>query len=121
MRVSVTLLSLALTAAVFSTMPAGARQAAADQSTTKAAAKDTKWQGHVVRIDKDNSMIDIHGGAAPSDVARKVAYDSSTEWTKLGKPSTQDAVTNDAFIIILGKVDDKGEMHATRIDLRNPR
>src|SRR5437762_1516765 len=34
MRVSVTLLSLALTAAVFSTMPAGARQAAADQSTT---------------------------------------------------------------------------------------
>jgi hypothetical protein len=121
MKVSVTVLSLALTAAVFSAIPASARQAAADQSAMKPAAKETKWQGHVVRIDKDNSMIDIHGGAAPSDVARKVAFDSSTEWTKLGKPSKQEAVTNDAFIIILGQVDDKGVMHATRIDLRNPR
>jgi hypothetical protein len=121
MKISVALLAFALTAAVLNGTPAGARQAAADQSTMKPAAKETKWQGHIVRINKDNSMIDIHGGAAPSDVARKVAYDSSTEWTKLGKPSKQDEVTNDAFIIILGNVDDKGVMHATRIDLRNPR
>jgi hypothetical protein len=121
MKVPVTLLFLALTAAAFNAMPAAARQAAADQPTAKAAAKETKWQGHVVRIDKEHSMIDLRGGAAPSKDARKVAFDGSTEWTKLSKPSQQDAVTDGAFIIILGHVDDKGVMHATRVDLRNPR
>jgi len=121
MKVPVTLLFLALTAAAFSAMPAGARQAAADQPAAKTAAKQTKWQGHVVRIDKEHSMIDIHGGPAPSQDARKIAFDGSTEWTKLGKPSQQDAVTDGAFIIVLGHVDDQGVLHATRVDLRNPR
>ncbi len=121
MKVPVTLLFLVLAGTVFSAMPAGARQAAAGQMPAKAAAKDTKWQGHVVRIDKEHSMIDIHGGAAPSNDARKVAFDGSTEWTKGGKASQQDAVTDGAFIIIMGHVDDQGVMHATRIDLRLPR
>ncbi len=121
MKVPLTLLFLAFTAAAFSAMPAGARQAAADQPSAKAAAKETKWQGHVVRIDKEHSMIDLRGGPAPSKSIRKIAYDGSTEWTKLAKPSQQDAVTDGAFIIVLGHVDDKGILHATRVDLRNPR
>jgi len=119
MKVPVTLLCLMLAGTAFNAIPAGARQA--DQSAMKAAAKETKWQGHVVRIDKDNSMIDIHGGPAPSKESRKVAFDGSTEWTKGGKPSQQDAVTDGAFIIIMGHVDDKGVLHATRVDLRAPR
>ncbi len=118
MKVPVTLLSLALVAAVFSAVPAGARQ---DAAQAKAAAKETKWQGHVVRIDKEHSMIDLNGGPAPSKEARKVAYDSATEWTKLGKPSQPDAVKEGSFVILLGHVDDKGVLHATRVDLRHPR
>jgi len=51
----------------------------------------------------------------------KVAYDSSTEWTNLGKPGKQDEVKEGSFVIVLGHVDDKGVLHARRIDLRLPR
>lgn len=127
MKVSVTLLSLALAGAVFSAVPAGAQQAAAGEKNTQASTtetketKETKWQGHVIRIDKDHSMIDIRGGSAPSNDPRKVAYDSSTEWTKLGKPSERDEVKEGSFVIMLGHLDHKGVLHATRIDLRRPR
>jgi len=118
MKVPVILLSLALAGALLSAIPAGARQ---DAAPSKAATKETKWQGHVVRIDKEHSMIDLHGGPSPSTDARKVAYDDSTEWTKLSKPAQMDEVKESAFVIIMGHVDDKGVMHAKRIDLRLPR
>ena len=121
MKVSVTLLSLALAGAVFSAVPAGAQEGAAGEKKTQASTKETKWQGHVIRIDKDHSMIDIRGGSAPSHDPRKVAFDSSTEWTKLGKPSQQDEVKEGSFIIVLGHVEHNGVLHATRIDLRLPR
>jgi len=112
MKGSLTLLSLVLAGVVFAAMPAGANQAAK---------KETKWQGTVLRIYKDLSQMDIRGGPAPSKETRKVAYDSSTAWTKLGKPGQQDDVKEGSFVIVLGKVDDSGVLHATRIDLRLPR
>ncbi len=108
MKVSLTLLSLALAGAVFAAMPADANQAAAEKKEAPAAKKETKWQGHVVRIYKDLSQMDISGGPAPSKAIRKVAYDNSTEWTKLGKPGQQDEVKEGSFVILLGQVDDKG-------------
>src|SRR6267143_4872621 len=59
MKVCTTLLSLALAGAVFAAMPAGANQAAAETKKAPAAKKETKWQGHVVRIYKDLSQMDI--------------------------------------------------------------
>jgi len=121
MKVPVTFLSLVLAGAVFAAMPATANQAAAEKKAAPAAKKETKWQGHVVRIYKDESQMDIRGGAAPSQDLRKIAYDKSTEWTKRGKPGQQDEVKEGSFVIVLGQVDDKGTLHATRIDLRLPR
>jgi hypothetical protein len=118
MKVPVILLSLALTGGLFQAIPAKAGQAAAEK---KPAAKEMKWQGHVVRIDKEHSMIDLRGGPAPSKASRKVAYDTSTEWTKLGKPGQMDEVKEGSFVIILGHVDEKGVLQASRIDLRLPR
>jgi hypothetical protein len=119
MKGSLTLLSLVLAGAVFAAMPASGRQAA---SETKAApaAKEKKAQGNVVRIYKDESQMDIRG-TSPSGTVRKIAYDSSTQWTKGGKPGQQDEVKEGSFVIVLGKVDDKGVLHATRVDLRLPR
>jgi hypothetical protein len=48
-------------------------------------------------------------------------YDSSTQWTNGGKPGQQEDVKTGSFIIVLGKVDADGVLHATRIDLRAPR
>jgi len=122
MKVPLSLLSLVLAGAVFAAMPAGAKQATAETKQAPAAKKETKWQGHVVRIYKDLSQMDIRGGVnAHSEDVRKVAYDSATEWTKLGKPGQMDEVKEGSFVIILGQIDDKGALHAKRIDLRLPR
>jgi hypothetical protein len=121
MKGSLTLLSLVLAGAVFVAMPVSANQAA-DKKEASAAKKETKWQGHVVRIYKDESQMDIRGGVnTRSEDLRKIAYDSSTEWTKLGKPGQRDEVKEGSFVIVLGHVDDKGVLHAKRVDLRLPR
>jgi hypothetical protein len=121
MKVPATLFSLVLVGALFAAVSTDANQAAAEKKEAPAAKKETKWQGHVVRIYKDLSQMDIRGGSAPSKDTRKVAYDSSTQWTKLGKPGQQDEVKEGSFVILLGQVDDKGVLHATHIDLRLPR
>ena len=122
MKVPLSLLSLVLAGAVFAAMPAGAKQATAETKQAPAAKKETKWQGHVVRIYKDLSQMDIRGGVnTRSEDVRKIAYDSATEWTKLGKPGQMDEVKEGSFVIILGQIDDKGVLHAKRIDLRLPR
>jgi hypothetical protein len=121
MKVPVILLSLVFAGAVFAAIPVGANQAATQTKEAPAAQKETKWQGTVIRIYKDLSTMDIRGGPPPSKEQRKVAYDDSTEWTKVGKPGKQDEVKEGSFVIVLGHVDDKGVLHATRIDLRLPR
>ena len=121
MKVPVTLLALVLAGSAFAAMPAGAAQEAAEKKDAPAAKKETQWQGNVIRFNKDQSTLDIHGGPAPSTELRKVAYDSSTHWTKQGKPGQQDEVKEGSFVILLGHVDDSGVLHATRIDLRRPR
>jgi isopentenyl phosphate kinase len=122
MKVSLSLLSLVLAAAVFAAIPAGANQAAAESKQAPAAKKETKWQGHVIRISKDLSQMDMRGGInSKAEDMRKVAYDTSTEWTKGGKPGEMDEVKEGSFVIVLGHVDDKGVLHATRVDLRLPR
>jgi len=118
MKVPKVLLALALAGAVFAALPARAFQAPA---AAPSAAKEVKWQGTVVRIDKDHSMITIHGGPPSSHDTREVVYDSSTVWTKVGQPVQQDEVKTDSFVIFLGTVDSKGILHATRIDLRMPK
>jgi len=122
MKVCTTLLSLVLAGAVFAAMPAGANQAAAENKKAPAAKKETKWQGHVVRIYKDLSQMDLRDAkTSTAEHLRKVAYDDSTEWTKLGKPGKQDEVKEGSFVIVLGHVDEKGVLHAKRVDLRLPR
>jgi len=85
-------------------------------------AKETKWQGHIVRINKEESTIDLRGGLKNMDSdEKKISYDSSTHWTKLGKPAEESEFKEGSFIIVLGHVDDKGVLRASRIDLRLPR
>src|ERR1700675_5138003 len=115
MKVPLTLLSLVLAGLVFAAMPAGATQEAAEKKDAPAAQKETQWQGNVIRFYKDKSMLEIHGGVAPSSDLRKVAYDSSTQWTKGGKPGQQDEVKQGSFVIVLGQVDDKRVLQASRI------
>jgi hypothetical protein len=91
----------------------------ADSATT---AKEDRWQGHILRINKGTSTIDIRGGRKNLDQAqRTIHYDQSTEWTKLGKPSDMSEFKEGSFVIVLGQSDKNGAFHASRIDLRLPR
>ena len=86
------------------------------------AAKETKWQGTIIHMLKDQSMMDIRGGATANDSHMlKVAFDGSTQWTKQSKPAEQSEFKEGSFVIVLGKIDDKGILHASHIDLRLPR
>ena len=91
-----------------------------DEKTT--AGKESRWQGHIVRVDKKDSRLVVRGGQGNMEsIERQVYYDSSTEWTKLGKPAEQNEFKEGSFVIVLGHADKKGVFHATRVDLRLPR
>ena len=75
MKVPLTLLSLVFAGLVLAAMPAGATQEAAEKKDAPAAKKETQWQGNVIRFYKDQSMLEIRGGAAPSS-------DSSRGWAR---------------------------------------
>jgi hypothetical protein len=119
MKIAVMLLALVFAGVAFDTHPTSA---SANGQEKKTPAKETKWQGTVLRIYKDQSMMDIRGGVtADSADVRKIAYDSSTQWTKQNKPGDMADVKEGSFVIAVGQIDDKGVLHATRIDLRLPR
>ena len=124
MKVPVTLLSLVFVGLVFAAPPAGVTQEAAEKKDAPAAQKETQWQGHVVRINKDQSMMEIRGGSAPSKDLRKVSYDSSTQWTSQEHHSKTvnniDAsqVKDNDRVICLGTWDKDGVLHASSCSKR---
>jgi hypothetical protein len=120
MKIALLVVSLVFAGIMMASHPISAD---ARQEKTAAQAKETKWQGTVLRINKDQSMLDIRGGETPNAAdTRKIAYSSSTQWTKGNKPGGDLAdIKEGSFVIAVGQVDDKGVLQATRIDLRLPR
>jgi len=117
MKLSLMLLALLFAGVVLDTHPTPA-----DASRQETKTKETRWQGTVLQILKDQSVMTIRGGGAADDRNElKIAYDSSTQWTKQNKPGDQADVKEGSFIIAVGHVDNNGVLHATRIDLRLPR
>lgn len=114
--------TLVLAGVAIAGYPISSQGSQEEKKPAKSEAKEAKWQGHIIRVNKDESTIDLRGGLTNKDSdEKKISYDSSTRWTKLGKPGEQSEFKDGSFIIVLGHVDDKGVLHATRIDLRLPR
>jgi hypothetical protein len=86
------------------------------QEKPAASAKLVRWDGHIVRVDNDNSFMDVRNSAG---VMKRIHWDSSTLWTKLNKKvADHSEFKEEERVICLGKVDEKGGYTATRIDLR---
>jgi uncharacterized protein YlxW (UPF0749 family) len=79
-----------------------------------AAAKDLRWHGIIVRINKDASTLDVKRDNAE----KKIHFDSSTKWTKEKKVIDMSEFKEGSDVICLGKTDEKGDFQATQIDLR---
>lgn len=86
------------------------------QEKAAAAAKQLRWDGHIVRIDSDASYMDIRNSAGQ---VKRIHWDSSTVWTKLNKKvADHSEFKEEERVICLGTAGEKGEFNATRIDLR---
>jgi hypothetical protein len=124
MKYAAILLTLVFASVAFAqTTPAADSTAGETKAEKKSAkSKESRVQGHIVRINKDKSTMSIRGGRSGKEsFEREISYDSSTKWTKLGKPADQSEFKEGSFVIAVGKPDDKGNFHADRIDLRLPR
>ncbi len=97
-----------------------AAQTMAQEKKEKAASKEARWSGMIVRSDKDASTLTVRRRG--TTLEKIVHYDSSTKWTtqegKEVKPIEMSEVKDGERVICLGSYDEKGEFHATRIDLR---
>ena len=89
-------------------------QKALSQEKAPTAAKELRWHGIIVRINKDESTLDVRKGATE----RKIHFDSSTKWTQGTKTVDKSEFKEGSDVICLGSADEKGEFRATRIDLR---
>jgi len=80
----------------------------------KAKAKEDRLTGSIHMINKDTSTITIRRG----NVQRQVVYNADTKITYRNKPGSMDEVKEGRRVICLGKFNDKTQLVATRIDVR---
>jgi TonB family protein len=82
--------------------------------------KEARWSGMIVRSDKEASTLTVRRRG--TTLEKIIRYDSSTKWTtqegKEVRPIEMSEVKDGERVICLGSYDEKGEFHATRIDLR---
>jgi hypothetical protein len=104
---SIVLAGCGVRSAVGQEQPAPAKPATAE--------KQLRWHGNIIRINKDQSNMDVRKGT----IEKKIFYDSSTQWTK-GKEVLPDMsqFKEGSDVICIGKAGAKGEFQATRVQLQ---
>jgi hypothetical protein len=80
----------------------------------KSKAKEDRLTGSIHMINKDTSTVTIRRG----NVQRQVVYNADTKITYRNKPGSMDDVKEGRRVICLGKFNDKTQLVATRIDVR---
>jgi hypothetical protein len=80
----------------------------------KKEAKEDRLSGTVHMINKDTSTITIRRG----NIQRQIVYNADTKVTYRNQPSTMEEVKEGRRVICLGKFNDKTQLVATRIDVR---
>jgi hypothetical protein len=95
----------------------------AQEAPAKAkAAKESRWEGVVIRSDKDHSTLTVR--KVGSTLERTVQYDSSTRWVSQehGSKNVNDIdasqVKDDDRVICKGTWGNDGVLHATLISKR---
>ncbi|HXX22006.1 MAG TPA: hypothetical protein VEO19_02510 [Terriglobia bacterium] len=68
------------------------------QEKAAAAPKESRWHGVIMRINKDESTMDVRRGT----IERKVHFDSSTKWTEGTKAIDMSEFKEGEDVICLG-------------------
>jgi hypothetical protein len=106
-----TFIALGLLAAQPLTADPG-KQAAASQN----APKEDRVSGTIVRFNKDKSSMIVKENR--SNIELTVFYSEATKWTKGNDPTDMKEFKDGSRVICLGKLNEKRELAATRIDLQ---
>jgi len=92
------------------------------QETTKQPTKEARWEGTVMRINSDNSTLDVR--QVSGHVEKTIHYNAATAWNSqyhesktVNKIEASEVKEGDR-VICLGTVNDKGEFHAATISRR---
>jgi len=94
---------------------ASLKAVAGGQEKTAAAAKESRWHGVIVRMNKDAGTMDVRKGS----IEKKIHFDSSTKWTEGTKVVDMSEFKEGSDVICLGTYPSGSlVMEATRIDLR---
>lgn len=108
--------------AVFAVMALALSAVAQDQMKSEMKGAVKRWDGTIVRSDKDASTLTVRktGG----NVEKVVHFDANTKWTHQEKgkvePLDMAEFKDGDRVICQGTYDDKGGFYATRIDKRLP-
>jgi hypothetical protein len=95
-----------------------AAPAESQQKGTKAAvAKQDRVEGSIHMTDKAAKTVTVR--LAGRDMQRQVLYDDHTKFTFRNKPASVDEVQDGRRVICLGKFNDKLQLVASRIDVRD--
>jgi hypothetical protein len=89
---------------------------ATQKDTKTAAGRQDRIDGSVHMIDKTTKVVTVRLRGKPD--SREVIYDDKTAFTFRNKPSTLDEVKEGRRVIVVGKFNDKTQLVATRIDVR---
>lgn len=89
--------------------------AVAQEKAKGKASKEDRLSGRIQMINKDTKTITLD---TKGNVKRQVVYSDSTKITYRNKPSSMDEVKEGRRVICLGKFNDKTQLEATRIDVR---
>jgi hypothetical protein len=114
-KIMIMLLATFVALGLFAAQPLNANmgtQAAASQN----APKEDRVSGTIVRFNKDKSSMIVKENR--SDIELTVFYSEATKWTKGNSPTDMKEFKDGSRVICLGKLNEKRELAATRIDLQ---
>jgi S-adenosylmethionine hydrolase len=108
-------LCLGIALMLFLAAPATAQEKESKSSATKA--KETRIDGSVHMIDTKTNTITVTLRGKTSQ--KEVVYNDKTQFTFRNKPSTFAEVKEGRRVIVLGTTNDKMQLVATRVDIRD--
>ena len=90
---------------------------AGQKDSKTAAGKQDRIDGTIHMIDKTAKVITVRLRGKPDQ--REATFDDKTAFTYRNKPATVDEAKEGRRVIVLGKMTDKGQLVATRVDVRD--
>ena len=97
--------------------PAWAAPQAGDTKAKTEKPKEQRIHGMVRLMDKDAHTITVR--LRGQQIERQVIYNDSTKFTSRNKPAKLDDLKDRDRVIVLGTMNEKGQMIASQIDIRD--